>query len=1251
MISSALRCFKPLPYILVLFLLALVPGTGVVLAETELVRGPGFEQVFSDANLPMLLIEPDSGEIRAANAAAANFYGYAQKQLVGMRIQQINAFTTEQVAAERARAQSAGRNYFIFRHRLADGEVRTVEVHSRPYRFEGKTLLFSIISDITPGRHREADLWHYQQQLEEMVDAQVAQLEQGRKWQLWTLAGALFAQAVVITLLVGNIHRRRELERQSRAANEAVEASRFQLEEAQRIARIGSWRLDHATGLVTCSAQMRQILELDSDALEQPCQKAVSRIHPDDLARVQEGYRTAAERGSPYELDHRLLMEDGRIKYVHVKGENHQAERGSQSVTVGTAQDVTKQYSVQEALTALATRYAFLSGQVFYRAVCRHLVDALALDYVFVGRLSDSRQEVEVIVGCTPEGDMEPFRYMLDGTPCSNVMKAAHSVYPEGIARVFPDDRFLVDWSIESYIGSSLLDKQQKPMGILVGLGCKPLYQQELARELLNVFVDRISAEMQRTAVEQRIEALDAYRQIVLKFANRFINLGLPEVDLAIQDALCEIGRFIAADSCYLFAYDFGAQHLSMTHEWCEQGMPREKELLQQVPLEHCQAWVKPHRGGRPVVVANTDELDEPYVAEVLKRKGIKCLVDLPLMSHGECLGFVGVASQRQANLFTDQTVELLELFAGLLANIRQRQQTEGQLRLSASVFANADESIMITDVDGHIISVNDAFIRTTGYSADEARGQEPTFMHVHQQEAGFRSQLWLQLQRCGYWKGEVWNRNRQGERYAVLQKINAFHDESGKLQGYVSLMSDITTLKQHQRQLERIAHFDALTGLPNRTLLADRLQQAMAHAQRQKSNIAILFIDLDGFKAVNDTYSHAVGDRLLVNLAQRMKHVIREEDTLARLGGDEFVAVLVDLERTDASVPVIRRLLEVVAEPVRIDGADLKVSASIGVALYPQHDNLGADQLLRQADQAMYQAKQAGKNRWQLFDVERDRALRSQHDSLARVHEALRRAELVLHYQPKVNMRTGELVGCEALIRWQHPQRGLLPPSLFLPVVENQPLAVEIGHWVLREALDQVLVWRRQGLGVPVSVNIDAIHLQQPSFVEHLSELLRERPDIRRGDLELEILETTALEDVDQVSGIIRDCDELGVGFALDDFGTGYSSLTYLKRLPAQLLKIDRSFVRDMLEDPDDLAILKGVIQLAGAFRREVIAEGVETEQHCRELLALGCELGQGYAIAQPMPASELPRWLQEWRRQHSAARPGGSGSGLKVS
>ncbi|MDO8991021.1 MAG: EAL domain-containing protein [Sideroxyarcus sp.] len=433
--------------------------------------------------------------------------------------------------------------------------------------------------------------------------------------------------------------------------------------------------------------------------------------------------------------------------------------------------------------------------------------------------------------------------------------------------------------------------------------------------------------------------------------------------------------------------------------------------------------------------------------------------------------------------------------------------------------------------------------------------------------------------------------------------------------------------------KLEHIAHYDALTALPNRVLLADRLQQAMAQTNRRRDLLAVAYLDLDGFKAVNDNHGHDAGDQLLMAMAVRMKDTLREGDTLARLGGDEFIVVLTGLDNIEACIPMLERLLVAAAQPVQVSDILLQVSASLGVTFYPQGEEVNPDQLLRQADQAMYQAKLSGKNRYHLFDDAQDRNVRGHHENLERIRLALINNEFVLHYQPKVNMRSGELVGAEALIRWQHPERGLLPPALFLPLIENHLLSVELGEWVIENALSQIDLWHAAGSRIPVSVNVGARQMQQPDFVERLSLKLAAHPGVKPGDLEMEVLETSALEDLAKSSRVIEGCGELGVQFALDDFGTGYSSLTYLKRLPFTLLKIDQSFVRDMLDDPDDLAILEAVLGLAVAFRRQVIAEGVETLKQGEMLLQLGCELAQGYGIAHPMAAAELPEWAAAWR------------------
>ena len=440
--------------------------------------------------------------------------------------------------------------------------------------------------------------------------------------------------------------------------------------------------------------------------------------------------------------------------------------------------------------------------------------------------------------------------------------------------------------------------------------------------------------------------------------------------------------------------------------------------------------------------------------------------------------------------------------------------------------------------------------------------------------------------------------------------------------------LNKIRMLEQHQQQLEQIAHYDTLTGLPNRVLLVDRLRQAMAQTSHRGERMVVAYLDLDGFKAINETHGHAAGDRLLVGVAKRMARVLRAGDTLARLGGDEFAIMFTDVPPFEASLPLLQDVLQAAAEPHQEQGLQLRVSASLGASLYPQAEPVDADQLLRQADQAMYQAKLTGKNRYHLFDDAYDRQLREHHEGRERIRHALAQQEFVLYYQPKVDMRHGTAIGAEALIRWQHPERGVLPPGLFLPLIANDPLIVALGDWVIEAALAQVSAWRAAGLVLPVSVNVDALQLAQADFVAKLRAALARYPQAHPSDLELEVLETSALEDIVAVTETLRAVQALGLSLALDDFGTGYSSLSYLKRLPVETIKIDQSFVRDMLDDPDDLAILEGIVSLAVAFHRQVLAEGVETAAHSARLLQLGCILGQGYAIARPMPAEDIPSW-----------------------
>lgn len=564
--------------------------------------------------------------------------------------------------------------------------------------------------------------------------------------------------------------------------------------------------------------------------------------------------------------------------------------------------------------------------------------------------------------------------------------------------------------------------------------------------------------------------------------------------------------------------------------------------------------------------------------------------------------------------------------------DITRRKQAEQKLILTSSVFTHANEGIAITDANGRILDVNQALLRICGYAREDVIGNLPTLFRSSRQGPEVLAGLLNTLKLQDHCQGEVWSRRKDGEAYAGLLTISTVRNPEGQVQNYVGIFADTTALKNQQDQLDRISHYDPLTGLPNRILLTDRLQQSIAMAKRHSKYVGVIYLDLDGFKQVNETYGHEQGDEFLIQMALGIKTSLREVDTLGRIGGDEFVAILEGVPTPQECVRLAEKLLRVCASPLQIGSEILRVSASMGLTIYPQ-DEADAEQLLRHADQSMVDAKQSGKNRVHIFDSQQFAELRSRHHMHDQIALALVNQEFLLHFQPKVNMRTGEVMGAEALIRWAHPSQGLLGPAAFLPSVEGHALSDSICDWVILRALAQMQEWQETGLHLPVSVNVGARQLQQRNFPAVLAKHLAAYPQVDPANLELEVLETSALEDTDVVTAVMEACRALGVQFAVDDFGTGYSSLTYLKKLPAGLLKVDQSFVRDMLTDHEDLAIVKGVIGLAKAFHREVLAEGVETVAIGIKLLELGCELAQGYGISRPMPAEAVPAWLAQWR------------------
>jgi diguanylate cyclase (GGDEF)-like protein/PAS domain S-box-containing protein len=586
------------------------------------------------------------------------------------------------------------------------------------------------------------------------------------------------------------------------------------------------------------------------------------------------------------------------------------------------------------------------------------------------------------------------------------------------------------------------------------------------------------------------------------------------------------------------------------------------------------------------------------------------------------------------------------------LVDITDRRGAEERLQLSASLFQHLHEGLLITDAEFRVLDVNPAYLQITGEARAELLGKVPKLLQARADADAAapdpgapHAAMWSSLRAVGAWRGEIDEQRPDGEPCALQVTISVVRGPDGRARHHVLVISDITEPRLQRERLERQAHFDELTRLPNRSRLTQMLAEAMQATERDGSLLAVCYLDLDHFKPVNDQHGHAAGDRLLVELAHRLRGALRNlpvgGDAAARFGGDEFV-LLMRAGTLDEARLAVERVLRVISQPyaLELSGEPVHVTASVGATVFPL-DRSDADTLLRHADQAMYGAKQAGRNGYLFFDPEDSRRNQERVMAIGRVQEALDRHELLLHYQPKVDMRRGVVLGVEALLRWNHPEHGLIPPAQFLPLIEHTGLSARVGDWVLEHALEQLAQWQQQGLDLSVSVNVSARHLQEPEFAQRLAELLARYPRALGSRLELEVLETAALADVDYTSSLLERCRRLGVRFALDDFGTGYSTLTYLKRLPVDVLKIDRSFVHNMLTDRQDLAIVEGVISLARTFGCVVVAEGVETPAQAKLLTEMGCDIGQGQGISWPMPAGEVAPWVSAFRGLAAAHGP----------
>lgn len=969
------------------------------------------------------------------------------------------------------------------------------------------------------------------------------------------------------------------------------------IETSQAITQVGSVEMDVATGQLHWSAETYRIHETTPEEFNPTLHNSLEYYTPESRPIIEAAIKAALEQGKVFDIEVEKYTLKGRkisIRTTCIPS----YENGKIVKFTGIFQDITerklKESLIQEKdhLLSESQRIAHI-GSWAWNLTDRSVVWSDET-YRIYGLSKEQFQPTPKSFFSLVHPDDQPLlaqwrnQYTKDDAPSEIEFRI---IRPDG------DIRFI---NGRGNLERDTLGNPHRMVGTIQDITARK--QAELAQEhqarILNMIAEKAPLKNLLETVAQDIEYIDAKVKCTIllldeygQHLNHCAAPGLPDFFIeAVDGTAIGIGRGSCGTAAFTGKLAI-VENIS-THPWWADY----KTVALAAGLESC--WSQP----------------------ILSSEG-KVLGTFAIYHHTPCAP-------------SKEDIQLIESEARLVALALEKDNDRTSLELAASVFTHAREGIMITDANANIVDVNATFSTMTGYSRDDVLGKNPRVLQSGRHTPDFYRQLWSDLLGKDFWAGELWNKRKNGDLYVEMQTISVVRDNTGKAINFVSLSTDITPIKEHQQQLEYIAHYDALTRLPNRVLLGDRLKQAIARCHRVSSSLAVLYIDLDGFKNINDTHGHDMGDQLLVTVAARWTEALREGDTLARIGGDEFIVLLVDLEHNQDYELILQRLLETAAAPISINQQLLRVSASIGVTLYPQ-DGSDADQLMRHADQAMYLAKQAGKNCFHLFDVAKDVAVKTHRESIEQIRQGLDKREFVLYYQPKVNMRSGDIIGFEALIRWEHPERGLLPPSTFLPIVENHVFSIELGDWVINQALTQIGDWRALGLNLSVSVNVGALQLQQGCFVERLNQQLKNHPDAPADNLELEILETSALEDITDIAELMYECRKLGVHFAVDDFGTGYSSLTYLKRLPAELLKIDQSFVRDMLEDPDDLAIVKGVIGLAHAFHRKVIAEGVETIAHGQLLLAQNCDLAQGYGIARPMPASTVPEWVANWHRE----------------
>jgi diguanylate cyclase (GGDEF)-like protein/PAS domain S-box-containing protein len=946
------------------------------------------------------------------------------------------------------------------------------------------------------------------------------------------------------------------------------------LEEAERLAHLGSWSWDVGSSSARWSREVYAIYGLDPQEFTPTYSSVLARVHPDDRSNTQKAVDSCIEHGTLTEISTRIVHSNGKIRYLRVYAKPNFDKDGVLKGFVGTVQDISE---IRFALSALERTNRVLKTISDGNSALVHATNEVAL-----------RREICRILVQEGGYRLAWFSDFAEEDPGSLQVSASFGEI---------EDSFFSQMMSIWHDGGSAPFAQALRMRKPVHLRAPAEYWSSRGLASIASFPLVFNDALYGT-LEIAGERSDAFDEGVLKVLSDFAG-----------DVAFAIGAVRTRHE-----HDETRRALEASEGNLRSVLERESDGI--IVMDHSARILFANAAAQTMMGRRMEELSGvEFAFPVVSGES----AEITLMRPDGSL----ILAEMRASETEWYKIPSLVL---AIRDVTDQRRAEAQLRIWATVLDHSGDIIFVTDAQKRIIAVNRAFEAITGYSEHEVIGRDPHFLASRGQKPDFYRELWAVVDEVGHWQGEVEDRRKDGQPLPLWLAITAAADKTGNIQHYIGIGSDISDRKEVESRIQFLAYHDALTGLPNRVLFQDRLELAMAHAKRQGTRAAVLFLDLDRFKNINDSLGHHVGDELLKEVSVRLSHCIRADDTISRQGGDEFLVLLHHLSEPDDVAQVATKILRELAIPFPIRSMELHISGSIGIALYPD-DGHDSETLIRNADAAMYYAKELGRNNFQFFVAELNARVSTRLMLENSLRRAIEREEFLLYYQPQVNARTGDVVGIEALLRWSRKGK-LIQPEEFIGLAEETELIIPIGEWVLSEACRQLALWQAAGLPrTRLAVNLSAVQFQQKGAFERLGKLLKNACR-DPGCIEMELTERTLMQDAETSLRYLTILKEIGVGLAVDDFGTGYSNLSYLFRFPIDRLKVDRSFVRDLPTVGADRAVTEAVIALAKSLRLAVIAEGVETAEELAALLERDCEEIQGFYFAPPLPAAEFTTW-----------------------